>query len=161
VHAIRGAKRVVSRAGAGIDVTARSLTATECRGYYLAGPFDLRAGCTRGPFFEVLPHWLPMSFAETAPAPRGLKVAWQQAGGAVQIPVTRDLSGADALDLRLAGEAGAAGRTHGSTTTMGAGPTCRGPDRAAVNPAANPLGKVEAGSAPRWRNRSAQHHRSS
>ena len=107
VHAIRGAKRVLYRAGAGIDVSARSLTATECRGYYLAGPFDLRAGCTPELFFEVLPHWIPMSFAETAPAPRALKVAWQQAGGAVEIPVTRDLTGADALDLRLAGEPGA------------------------------------------------------
>ena len=79
VHAIRGDKRVVYKAGAGIDVTARSLTATECRGYYLAGPFDLRAGCTPELFFEVLPHWIPMSFAETAPAPRALKVVWQQA----------------------------------------------------------------------------------
>lgn len=67
VHAIGGDKRLLYAAGARIDVTARSLTATECRGYFLAGPFDLRAGCTPNLFFEVLPHWIPMAFAETAP----------------------------------------------------------------------------------------------
>jgi len=107
VHAIGGDKRLLYAAGAGIDVSARALTASECRGYFLAGPFDLRAGCTPNLIFEVLPHWLPMSLAETAPAPRALRVTWQQAGGAVQIPVSRSLSGADALDFRIAGEPGA------------------------------------------------------
>ena len=158
VHAIGGDKRVLYRAGAGIDVTARSLTATECRGYYLAGPFDLRAGCTPELFFEVLPHWTPMSFAETAPAPRALKVVWQQAGGAVQIPVTRDLTGADALDFRLAGEPGAppveldgsGSRRIGRWTDLPVDPTAL---RSYSGP--SPLGKVVARQlrAPRWRTR--------
>lgn len=147
VHAIRGDKRVVYKAGAGIDVSARSLTATECRGYYMAGLFDLRAGCTPELQFEVLPHWIPMSFAETAPAPRALRVVWLQAGGAVQIPVTRDLTGADALDLRLAGEPGAPpveltvrihdalGRWADLPLDPSALQSFRGP---------NPLGKVQA-----------------
>jgi hypothetical protein len=107
VHAIGGDKQLLYAAGAGARVTARDLAATECRGYYWAGPFDLRAGCTPELFFEVLPHWLPMSFMETAAAPRALAVAWQRAGGGVQIPVHRDLSNATALDLRVAGEPGA------------------------------------------------------
>jgi hypothetical protein len=107
VHAIGGDRQLLYAAGAGTRVTARDLTATECRGYYFAGPFDLRAGCTPDLFFELLPHWLPMSFMETAAAPRALAVAWQRAGGGVQIPVNRDLSNAIALDLRVAGEPGA------------------------------------------------------
>jgi hypothetical protein len=107
VHAIGGDKRIVYAPGRGIKVTARSLKASECRGYFLAGPFDLRPGCTPSLSFDLLPHWLPMSFAETLPAPRALKVTWHRLGGAVRIPVTRNLSGVDALDFRIAGRPGA------------------------------------------------------
>ena len=106
VHAIGGDKQIVYAAGRGIKVSARALQATECPGYFLAGPFDLRPGCTPRLYFDLLPHWLPMYYAETLPAPRALKVAWQRPGGAVRIPVTRSLSGADALDLRIAGDPG-------------------------------------------------------
>jgi hypothetical protein len=112
-----------------------------------AGPFDLRAGCTPNLLFEVLPHWLPMSFAETAPAPRALRVTWQQAGGAVQIPVSRSLSGADALDFRIAGEPGAP-RVEMSVRV---GDALGGWAELATRPIAlrpfsgqSPLGKVEA-----------------
>ncbi len=78
-----------------------------CRGYFLAGPFDLRPGCSPDKFFELTPHWLPMSFAETAPAPRALEIAWQQAGGSLEIPVRPHGGRADTLDFRIAGEPGA------------------------------------------------------
>ena len=107
VHALGGAKRLLYAAGAGTGVTARDLTARECRGYFLAGPFDLRTGCTPDLFFDVLPHWLPMPFMETAPAPRALVVGWRVAGGSVQIPVGTNLGDAQALDFRIAGEPGA------------------------------------------------------
>ena len=107
VHAIGGGKRVLFAAGKGTRVTARSLQAGECRGYFFAGPFDLRSGCAPGLFFEVLPHWTPMSFAETAPAPRALQVKWTSAGGSLRIPVEFDSHGADALDFRMAGAPGA------------------------------------------------------
>jgi hypothetical protein len=104
VHAIGGDKRLMYAAGAGAPVIARSLSAKECRGYFSAGPFDLRPGCARDIFFELTPHWTPMSFAETAPAPRALKVQWTESGGSVRIPVSPGSSGADALDFRIAGE---------------------------------------------------------
>src|SRR6185436_9734669 len=49
-------------------------------------------------------HWTPMSFAETAPAPRALKVQWTTPGGSVRIPVSPGPGGANALDFRIAGE---------------------------------------------------------
>jgi hypothetical protein len=107
VHAIGGGKQVVYAAGAGRPVSARGLTATECRGYFIAGPFDIRPGCTPRLFFELIPHWSPMAFAETAPAPRALEVEWNKAGGSVRIPVSMDGSRAGALDFRIAGEPGA------------------------------------------------------
>jgi hypothetical protein len=103
VHAIGGDKQLLYAAGIGPRVSARGLTASECRGYFNAGPFDQRSGCAQDLTFEVLPHWLPMNLMDTAAAPRALEVAWQSAGGAVEIPVNRDLSGVDALDLRIAG----------------------------------------------------------
>jgi len=147
VHAIGGDRQLLYAAGAGIRVTAQGLTAAECRGFYAAGPFDLRAGCTPGLFFELLPHWLPMPFMETAAAPRALNVAWQQAGGSVLIPIDRDLSDAAALDFRIAGVPAAASieltvrlrDTSGRSTDLALGParvrSYRGP---------SPLGKVEA-----------------
>jgi hypothetical protein len=102
VHAVGGDKRLVYSAGTGASVLGRALLTKECPGYISAGPFDLRAGCTPDLQFEVLPHWSPMSFAETAPAPRALAVSWQSAGGAVRIPVKKNLRGADALDFRIA-----------------------------------------------------------
>ena len=108
VHAIGGDKRLLYSAGTGAAVTAQSLTAKECRGYFTAGPFDLRPGCTPTLFFELIPHWSPMSFEETAPAPRALQVHWTGAGGSVRIPIARNVVGADALDFRIAGEPGAA-----------------------------------------------------
>ena len=107
VHAIGGSKRPLYRPGHGTQVIARSLAATECRGYFTAGPFDLRPGCTPNLFFELIPHWTPMSFAETAPAPRALKVEWKKVGGSVRIPIAPGTTRADALDLRIAGEPGA------------------------------------------------------
>jgi hypothetical protein len=147
VHAIGGDKRLLYAAGAGIDVTPRALSATECRGYFLAGPFDLRAGCTPELFFEVLPHWIPMSFAETAPAPRALKVIWQQGGGAVEIPVHRNLSGAAALDFRIAGEPGAPPVELTVRVRDAFGGRADLPVRPIALPSfsgPNPLGKVEA-----------------
>ncbi len=107
VHAIGGSKRPLYKPGNGTQVIARSLAANECRGYFTAGPFDLRPGCTPNLFFELIPHWTPMSFAETAPAPRALKVEWKEAGGSVRIPIAPGTTRADALDLRVAGEPGA------------------------------------------------------
>jgi hypothetical protein len=108
VHAIGGGKRLLFAAGKGADVTARSLQVRDCRGYFFAGPFDLRSGCAQRFFFDVLPHWIPMSFAETAPAPRALDVRWTSPGGSLRIPVQSYAGGADALDLRMAGVPGAA-----------------------------------------------------
>jgi hypothetical protein len=48
-----------------------------------------------------------MAFAETAPAPRALKVEWNEPGGRVRIPVLRDTRSADGLDFRMAGAPGA------------------------------------------------------
>jgi hypothetical protein len=107
VHAIGGAKSLLYVPGTGTRVTARSLKASECRGYYVAGPFDLRLGCTPRLFFEVVPHWSPMAFAETAPAPRALKVEWTEAGGSLRIPLAPLGPHADALDFRMAGAPGA------------------------------------------------------
>ena len=107
VHAIGGSKRLLYKPGNGKQVIARSLAANECRGYFTAGPFDLRPGCTPDLFFELIPHWSPLSFAETAPSPRALKVEWKRAGGSVRIPVAPGTTRADALDLRIAGEPGA------------------------------------------------------
>jgi hypothetical protein len=104
VHAIGGDKRLLYAPGTGMQVSTRALVASECRGYFSAGPFDLRPGCTPNLLFELIPHWSPMSFGETAPAPRALKVEWKTAGGSVRIPVTPGTSGADALDLRIAGQ---------------------------------------------------------
>jgi hypothetical protein len=108
VHAVGGNRRVLYAPGHGTQVSARSLAANECRGYFTAGPFDLRPGCTPELYFELLPHWTPMSFAETAPAPRALRVEWRKAGGSVRIPVTPGARRADTLDFRVAGEPGAA-----------------------------------------------------
>ena len=107
VHALGGNKRLLYAAGRGAPVQAQGLSARVCRGYFLAGPFDLRAGCAPDQFFELTPHWLPMSFAETAPAPRALEIAWQQAGGSLEIPIRPHGGRGDTLDFRLAGEPGA------------------------------------------------------
>lgn len=107
VHAIGGDKRLLYAAGRGTHATSGPVTASECRGYYSNGPFDLRAGCSPKHLFEVTPHWIPMSLAETAPAPRALKVEWASAGGSVQIPVVLGTRHPDAIDFRIAGEPGA------------------------------------------------------
>jgi hypothetical protein len=108
IHAVGGDKRLVYAPGTGTNVTGRALVTRECSGYQSFGPFDLRAGCTPDLQFEVLPHWLPMFLAETAPAPKALAVSWQAAGGAVRIPVKKNLRGAEALDFRIAGVPNAA-----------------------------------------------------
>jgi hypothetical protein len=108
VHAIGGNKRALYAAGRGASVSTTALTARECRGYYVAGPFDIRTGCTPELFFELIPHWSPMAFMETAPAPRALQVDWTRPGGSVRIPVTPASGHGDALDFRIAGEPGAA-----------------------------------------------------
>ena len=108
VHAIGGNKRVLFAAGRGEAVRTTALTARECRGYYVAGPFDIRTGCTPELYFELIPHWSPMAFAETAPAPRALEVNWTKAGGSVRIPVAPASGHGDALDFRIAGDPGAA-----------------------------------------------------
>ena len=108
VHAIGGNKRLLYAAGRGTQVSARSLVARECRGYYVEGPFDIRTGCTPDLYYELIPHWSPMAFVETAPAPRALEVAWSGAGGSVRIPVAPARSRGDALDFRIVGEPGAA-----------------------------------------------------
>ena len=107
VHAIGGNKRLLYAAGRGTRVRATALDAGECRGYYVAGPFDIRTGCTPELYFELIPHWSPMNFAETAPAPRALQVEWTRAGGSVRIPVQPASGHGDALDFRIAGEPGA------------------------------------------------------
>jgi hypothetical protein len=107
VHALGGNKQLLYAAGRGEPVQSSGLTARVCRGYFLAGPFDLRPGCTPELYFELIPHWSPMAFAETAPAPRALKVEWRQAGGRLWIPVESRSLRADTLDFRIAGEPGA------------------------------------------------------
>ena len=100
VHALGGNKRLLYAAGRGAPVQTQGLSARVCRGYFLAGPFDLRPGCAPDEFFELTPHWLPMSFAETAPAPRALEIAWQQAGGSLEIPIRPHGGRGDTLDFR-------------------------------------------------------------
>ena len=147
MHAIGGNKRVLYAAGRGTRVNTTALAARECRGYYVAGPFDIRTGCTPELFFELIPHWSPMAFAETAPAPRALQVDWTRAGGSVRIPVTPASGHGDALDFRIAGEPGAAPvdidvrvrDTSGAWMSLGSGPmTLRSYHGLA------PLGKVVA-----------------
>ena len=147
VHAIGGNKRVLYAAGRGTRVNTTALAARECRGYYVAGPFDIRTGCTPELFFELIPHWSPMAFAETAPAPRALQVDWTRAGGSVRIPVAPASGHGDALDFRIAGEPGAAPvdidvrvrDTSGAWMSLGSGPiTLRSYHGLA------PLGKVVA-----------------
>jgi hypothetical protein len=108
VHAIGGNKRLLYAAGRKAKFSARELTAQECRGYYVAGPFDIRTGCTPDLYFELLPHWSPMAFVETAPAPRALEVAWSEPGGSLRIPVTPASRHGDSLDFRIVGDPGAA-----------------------------------------------------
>jgi hypothetical protein len=105
VHAIGGDKRLLYAAGSA-PVTATSLTTQVCRGYRLLGPFNLVPGCVSDFAFQVTPHWIPMSFVETAPAPRALDVQWSSAGGSLQIPVSPDGASADGLDFRIAGDPG-------------------------------------------------------
>jgi len=107
VHAIGGGKELLYAAGTGAAVTGSLLYARECRGYFFAGPFDLRCGCAPALAFELTPHWSPMSFVETAPPPRALEVAWNRGGGRLLIPVSPPAARADALDFRIAGEPGA------------------------------------------------------
>jgi hypothetical protein len=107
VHAIGGNKRLLYAAGRGTPVRTTALDARECRGYYVAGPFDIRTGCTPELYFELIPHWSPMNLGETAPAPRALQVEWTRAGGSVRIPVQPASGHGDALDFRIAGEPGA------------------------------------------------------
>jgi hypothetical protein len=147
VHAIGGGKRLLYAAGISPRVAVEGLTASDCRGYFIAGLFDIRSGCATELFFELLPHWLPMNFMETVAAPRALRVAWQSPGGVVQIPINRDLRGVDALDLRIAGDP-AATPVHLAVRLRDA--SGRAVDLA-VRPARlqsfrgpSPLGKVEA-----------------
>lgn len=146
VHALGGNKKLLYAAGRGAPVQASGLAATVCRGHFVAGPFDLRPGCT-DLYFELTPHWSPMAFGETAPAPRALKVEWQQAGGRLLIPVAPGQFRADALDLRVAGDPGAppveidvrVRDANGRWTPIGAGPLVL---RSYHGP--SPLGKVVA-----------------
>lgn len=108
VHAIGGNKKLVYAAATSASAASAPVAASNCRGYFSAGPFDLRAGCAMDLQFEVQPHWAPMAFEETAPPPKALDVQWNGAGGNVRIPVGRSLSGAEALDFRIAGVPGAA-----------------------------------------------------
>jgi hypothetical protein len=147
VHALGGDKRLVYSPGTGASVIGRALVARECPGYEYAGPFDLRAGCTPDLQFEVLPHWLPMSLAETAPAPRALAVSWQAGGGAVRIPVKKNLRGAEALDFRLAGVPNAAPIDFAVRVRDGSGAWTElpvRPLRLRSYGGPNPLGKVAA-----------------
>jgi len=147
VHALGGNKRLLYAAGRGGPVQASGLTARVCRGYFVAGPFDLRPGCTPEHYFELIPHWSPMAFAETAPAPRALQVEWRQAGGRLWIPVEAGSLRADTLDFRIAGEPGAppveldvrVRDTNGTWTMLGANPLVL---RSYHGP--SPLGKVVA-----------------
>jgi hypothetical protein len=147
VHAIGGGKQVVYAAGKGMGFTASGLSTVECRGFFTAGPFDLRSGCARNLFFEVLPHWTPMAFAETAPAPRALKVQWTAAGGHLRIPVDPGGRTFEALDFRIAGMPNAAPIEldvrvrdgSGGWTRLGARPLTL---RSYFGP--SPLGKVVA-----------------
>jgi hypothetical protein len=104
VHAIGGDKRVLYAAGRGMEFSASGLSASQCRGYFSNGPFDVRSGCAHSLTFELLPHWTPMSFAETAPAPKALRVQWGAAGGHLRIPVDPPNRSFEALDFRIAGE---------------------------------------------------------
>jgi hypothetical protein len=145
VHAIGGGKELLYAAGSGVAVTAESLSARECRGYFLAGLFDIRSGCAPELTFELTPHWSPMSFVETAPPPRALEVEWSRAGGKLVIPVS-PLAG-DALDFRIAGDPGAGlvelgvrvRDIAGRWTAVGTRPL---PVRAYQGP--SPLGKIVA-----------------
>lgn len=107
VHAVGGAKPVLYAPGTGAALRARGLSAEECAGYEVLGPFSIGSGCTER-WFELLPHWSPTFTAETAPAPVALEVRWRRDGGSVTVPLTGSTAGADALDLRIAGEPGSA-----------------------------------------------------
>jgi hypothetical protein len=147
VHAIGGNKRLLYGAGRGTTVSARGLSVRECRGYYVAGPSDVRTGCTPDLYFELIPHWSPMAFVETAPAPRALEVAWSKAGGGVRIPVSPASGHGETLDFRIAGDPGAepvdidvrVRDASGSWTTLGTRPMTL---RSYHGPA--PLGKAVA-----------------
>jgi len=147
VHALGGNKQLLYAAGRGGPVQASGLTARVCRGYFTAGPFDLRPGCTPELYFELIPHWSPMAFAETAPAPRALKVEWRQAGGRLWIPVEAGSLRADTLDFRIAGDPGAppveldvrVRHANGRWATLGTNPLVL---RSYHGP--SPLGKVVA-----------------
>jgi hypothetical protein len=72
-----------------------------------------------------------MAFAETAPAPRALRVEWRQSGGRLWIPVQAGSLRADTLDFRIAGSRCATGRTgraradcEGGWTKLGANRSC-------------------------------------
>ncbi len=147
VHAIGGNKRTLYAAGRGTPVGRNALRARECRGYYVAGPFDVRTECTPEHYFELIPHWSPMAFAETAPPPRALQVDWTRPGASVRIPVAPGSGHGDALDFRIAGEPGAppvdidvrVRDAAGRWTTLGRSPMTL---RSYHGPA--PLGKVVA-----------------
>jgi hypothetical protein len=147
VHAIGGAKRVLYAPGNGREIIASGLSGGKCRGYFSAGLFDLRPGCVRELTFELLPHWTPMAFAETAPAPKALRVEWTTAGGHLRIPVDTGNRPFEALDFRIAGMPNAAPveldvrvrETSGRWTKLGTRPQKL---RSFFGP--SPLGKVVA-----------------
>jgi hypothetical protein len=129
VHAIGGNKRVIYAPGTGVPIVRQGLFARDCPGYFLAGPFDLRPGCTPDLYFELTPHWSPMSFGETAPAPEALRVNSPQEGASLKIPVGPLSSAVEAFDFRIAGVPGASPiefdvRVHdaaGNSATLGGG----------------------------------------
>jgi hypothetical protein len=147
VHAIGGDKRILYAAGISPNVAVEGLAASDCRGYFIAGLFDIRSGCAPELFFEVLPHWLPMSFMETAAAARALRVAWQSPGGVVRIAINRDLRGAEALDLRVAGDPAATPVRFAVRLRDASGRSAdlaARPDKLQSFRGPSPLGKVEA-----------------
>jgi hypothetical protein len=110
VHATGAAKPLLYAPGSGARVRARGLSARECVGYEVLDPFSIVSGCDER-WFELLPHWSPTFTAETAPPPVALEIRWRRDGGSVTVPLTGSTAGADALDLRIAGDPGSAPTT--------------------------------------------------
>lgn len=119
-----------------------------CRGYAAVADPNQHSDCAPASA-ERLPHWLPMMGAGSAPSPLAVDLQWWRAGGTARLvlPHSRDLTGANSLDLRVAVEPGSAAADLRLRLIDSAGAVALLPAAARLAPLPGnqvPLGKIWA-----------------